>query len=235
MPPRAWISYRSVRALALLLSPLPVVGCAARNAALHCADGALPCADQIAAIHCETLTDGTIPPDLGEVRWMFDGARVPQRGEPQLSITSWCSGTLEVDAGGPAKTQMQIELYQAVEGGHLRVPGRDRVWFEAPPEERETKEKRFCVDEPLPLDALRTMKCRPAAGATGIGSDEAIRDWALRAQRVDADKFGPIDGNRMKAWCEGSGADPAKPVRIDLFQDGRAWIHLPGERRLCFM
>lgn len=216
--------------------PLLLAGCAARGTPpLHCADGALPCADQIAAIHCETLTDGTIPPELGEVRWMFDGARIPQRGEPPLSITSWCSGTLEVDAGGPTKTQLQIDLYQAVEGGHLQAPGRDRLWFETPPEEREAREKRFCVDQPLPLAALRAMKCRPAAGGKALGSDEAMRDWVGKTHAVNASQFGPIDGNVMKGWCEATDLESGATLRVDLFADGRAWIHLPGERRLCFM
>lgn len=208
------------------------------------------------AIHCESLSDGTLPPDVGEVRWMLDGAHLPQRGEPPLSITSWCSGTLEVDTGGPSHAQLQIDLYQSTEGGHVQAPGHDRIWFETPPEERDAKEKRICVDQPLPVTLLRTMKCHPAAGVGALSPDENLRTWATGRKRVDASTFGTTDGSRMLAWCEANvdpdaplttpspsapavtlqnGLDPSKPVRIDLFADQRGWIHLPGERRLCFM
>ncbi|MFO0611356.1 MAG: hypothetical protein U0414_02120 [Polyangiaceae bacterium] len=250
MPVHHPLSYRFVAALA---APL-FVGCAARGMPpLHCADGALPCADQVVAIHCEALTDGTVPPDVGEVRWMLDGAKVPQRGEPPVSLTSWCSGTLEV-AGSASPSPLPIELYQGIEGGHLQVPGRDRIWFETPSEEPDAKRARFCVDEPLPSTLLQSMRCKPIAG--GLPSlDADLHEEFARARRVSADEFGGYEGERMRAWCEAdidpsapttkatadrpavtlqNGFDPKKPVRIDLFQDERGWIHLPNERRLCF-
>jgi hypothetical protein len=244
------LSYR----LVAVPAPLLLLGCAARaTPPLHCADGALPCADQIVAVHCEALTDGTIPPDVGEVRWMFDGAKIPQRGEPPVSLTTWCTGTLEVTETA-SRALLPIELYQGIEGGYIQVPGRERTWFETPSEEPDAKRARICVDEPLPTTLLQSMRCKPITGGI-TASDADIHSEFARARRVNADEFGAYQGERMRAWCEAdvdpstpttkatptspavtlqNGLDPKKKVRIDLFQDARGWIHLPNERRLCF-
>jgi hypothetical protein len=242
--PERWSRVRRVRsgfafpALGLALATVSLA-CAARGPqALHCADGALPCADQIVAVHCEALSDGMAPPDLSEVRWMFDGARLPQRGEPGLNVTSWCSGTLEIQPSPTSKLQLvPIELFQGVEGGYLQVAGRDRIWFEAPPEESDAKNARFCVDQALPLEILQTMECKPPTGGT-VTKD--VRAAFGHARRVDLTAFGSIEGNPVVAWCEGSvsaptaGFEPGRKVRVDLFEGGRGWIRLPGEKRLCF-
>lgn len=245
----------SFRFVSLLLPLLLTSGCAARGPTpLHCADGALPCADQVVAIHCESLTDGTAPPDVGEVRWMFDGAKIPQRGEPPVSLTAWCSGSLEVSKGAAAAA-LPIELYQGIEGGHIQVPGRERIWFETPPEEPEAKRARICVDEPIPVTLLKSMTCKPIAGGT-LWTDAQIREKFTSVKRVTADEFGYNSSMRPLGWCEAAidpstpmteprpgapavtlqnGLDPKRKARIDVFTGDRAWLRLPGERRLCLM
>jgi hypothetical protein len=197
---------------------------ASPNAPLHCADGALPCADQVTALHCDTVAEGALAADADDLAWMLAGAKVPPLDEPPVTLTAWCDGTLE--AGG---LRMHVQLFQGIDGGYVKVPGRDRVWFASPPEDPAAKAARTCVEADLPApSSLRVVRC---SSATGDKIDViSARDLIDRARRIDRAAFG---SPAPRGSCELDGP-PGSPPRVDFFDRDEGWFRLPAGKRLCF-
>jgi hypothetical protein len=208
------------------LAGLFVVGCAAPRPPLLCADGALPCPNQVTTFQCDSLAPKSLPPDAAEVAWMLDGARVPQSNEPPVDLSEWCSGTL-VAGGMP----MHVELFRGIDGGYLKVEGRDRVWFQAPSEDPAAKRARTCIIGDLPK----------------VGDVLGAQCTAVAGKPFDPVKFGTVYGGAMYADLPTFG-EPGDPVaycqlslrggyglRADIFEGDKGWLRMPGERRLCFV
>jgi len=212
------------RRIAFLGSVL-VVGCGAPRPPLMCADGALPCPNQVTTFQCDSLAPKMLPPDASEVAWMLDGARVPQLDEPPVDLSEWCSGTL-VAAGIP----MHVDLYRGIDGGYLKVEGRDRVWFQAPSEDPAAKRARTCVLMELPkIEEIRGAACTPLAGKPFDGA--AFNVVYGRGKLADLPMFG--DPGDPVAVCQVS-FSWGRLLRADIFEGDKGWLRLPGEKRLCF-
>lgn len=193
---------------------------------LMCAEGQLPCAEQVRNLRCTSLTAGMLPPDIDQVRWMLRGAKVPQRQAPPVSLTSWCSGTLDVEG-----VQVPIELFQNIEGGFLQPEGTDRIWFQTPPEESETIEARTCVGFPLPAPETIAVGACESVSATPAPDLAALQRIVGSAKRVDRTTFGTEE---PVPWAACETRIGAERRRIDLFAGHKGVIRLPNERRLCF-
>jgi hypothetical protein len=224
-------SARGLATLALAVAPCVGVGalsaCAgARGAPLHCSDGALPCADQVTAFHCDETPAGVLPPDEDDVRWMLAGAKIPPRDEPPVALTSWCDGTIEA-----AGMRIRVELFQDIDGGYMTLPGGDRFWFEAPPEEPREKAARMCTGGALPR-AEELAKARCHGVASDLGFDARSATIALgRARVAGADTFGGAGDPLGYCLYETNGVER----RIDFFEGGKGWLRLPSARRVCFV
>ena len=200
--------------------------------AFMCEGGELPCPDQITGVHCDRLTDGSLPPDAGEMRWLFRGAKVPQNQEPPTSVVSWCEGKLEVE-GVP----VELELFHDTDGGYIRGAGHDKMWFRTPPEEADSVERRTCVAVDLPETTSFTVThCTSVGGARTAPDEKSLKGIVGRASRTDHRSWGVPE--MPWAWCEiAIGKDKQ---RIDLFdspaggKSHKGWLRLSGERRVCF-
>ena len=190
-----------------------------------CADGALPCPNQVTTFQCDSLAPKSLPPDAAEVAWMLDGARVPQSNEPPVDLSEWCSGTL-VAAGIP----MHVDLFRGIDGGYLKVEGRDRVWFQAPLEDQAAKRARTCVPGDLPpFEDILGATCTP-----------------LDTQPFDAARFGTV--YKGAVWADSTTfGEPDDPIavcrvtlhgdvvmRADIFKGDKGWLRLPAQKRVCF-
>lgn len=197
-----------------------------------CEDGELPCADQIRGVRCDELTEGMLPPDVGEVKWLLRGAKIPQNQDPPTSVVSWCAGKLDVEG-----VESEIELFIDENGGFIRGRGRDKMWFRTPPEESEAIERRTCVALPLPeTTSFEVTKCGGVKGGRPPPDAKELKGIIGRASSSDHRNWGVPEV--PWAYCEIQLGKTTE--RIDLFdspasgKSHKGWIRLPGEKRVCF-
>ncbi len=191
-----------------------------------CADGDLPCGEQIRSLRCDTVTKGMLVPDIDEVRWLFQGAKVPQRQTPPVSLVSWCTGSIDVEG-----TKMEIELFREINGGYLRPPGSDRIWFQTPPEESTTLEARMCVGGLLPAPESIAIGACESVSAEAPPNLQALQQFVGKAHVTDHRTW---TSTEPEPWCSCETRIGAERRRIDLYDGHRGIIRLPDERRLCF-
>jgi hypothetical protein len=191
-----------------------------------CAEGQLPCGEQVVDLRCDTLTPGLLPPDVDDLRWMLRGAKVPQRQDPPVNLTSWCTGRVSVEG-----VWMPIELFRAIDGGFLQAPGADRIWFQAPAEEEASIEARSCVAGQLPAPATVEVGACECVTRDPVPDLAALRGLLGAAKRIDRVTFGAAEET---PWCACETRIGAERRRIDLFAGHKGLIRLPNERRLCF-
>lgn len=193
---------------------------------LMCAEGQLPCGEQVRNLHCDTLTPGLLPPDIDEVRWMLQGAKVPQRQSPPVNLTAWCAGTLDVEG-----TQVPVELFRNIEGGFLQAAGSDKIWFQTPPEDGDRVEARTCIGAALPApESIGLAACESVTKEPGPDL-AALQKIVASAKRVDRHTFEATDD---AAWAACETRIGAERRRIDLFSGHKGFLRLPGQRRICF-
>jgi hypothetical protein len=192
-----------------------------------CDDGDLPCWEQVHTLRCDSVTPGVLAPDVDDLRWMLRGAKMPQAQVPPVNLIAWCSGSIDVEG-----IKMDVELFRNIEGGYLRPPGSDRIWFQTPPEEAESAEKRMCVGLPMPtadqiaIGACESVTKQPAPDLAGlqrlIGSSRRVehRAWGL---------------TEPAGWASCETRIGSERRRIDLFEGQKGFIRLPDQRRICFV
>jgi hypothetical protein len=218
---------REVCCALALVAVLPVLplACASAMPPLACADGALPCAEQVQSFQCDTLTEGMLPPDKDELEWMLSGAKIPAYDHPSIDLAGWCSGPLEA-----AGLSMHVDLFIGVEGGFLDVPGREPVWFEAPLEAADSAQARMCIAGDLPsAESVETATCLRLGKTLELESFQLVYS---HAEHADLARFGdPAD---PRAVCDVHFKN-GRRLRADLFNGGKGWLRLPGQKRLCFV
>ncbi len=135
---------------------------------------------------------------------------------------------------GPARSRghdpVRVDLFLGTEGGYLTLPNHEPIWFESPPEDPAAVAARMCVPVALPApDAIEQATCLQLGRTLALAPFDALY---RRAHTVDAATFGGT--NDPRAVCDLRFRGGAH-VRADLFAGDKGWMHLPGERRLCFV
>ena len=126
---------------------------------------------------------------------------------------------------------MPIELFRDINGGYLRPPGSDRIWFQAPPEESAAIEARTCVGGLLPkAESIAVGACESVNGQPPP-SLPALQQFVGKGKVIDRRGWGSSDS---APWCSCETRVGAERRRIDLYDGHKGIIRLPNERRLCF-
>jgi hypothetical protein len=179
--------------------------------------------------------NGLFPPNMDEVVFMLDGAKVLPGGMPPLSLPSWCSGTVET-----AGRKVSLSVFLGFAGGVLQVQGGSDVWFEAGAHYNdllanyEHPGDHFCVSGELPrMDSIASASCvkLDPRTTTPLDSSQFVKVFS-HVVRADRARFGELE---VPGAYRDVTTKENKHLSIDFTTSWKGWIRHPEMRRLCFV